>query len=192
MATPTRPGARALDRVYGFRFARAYPYDGGVFRRRDPLHDPAPLIPRVYAYVAYRIGAGADADDATGEVFARAVRYRTTYDPARGEPIGWLLGIARRVLAERGREPATVSLDESWDGSANDVSDLVAERVDLWRAVATLSERDRELIALRYGADLSAAQIAALLGAETHAVEVALSRAVGRLRSTLGSVQAPV
>jgi RNA polymerase sigma-70 factor (ECF subfamily) len=163
-----------------------------VLRRRDPLHDPAPLIPRVYAYVAYRIGAGADADEATGEVFARAVRYRATYDPARGEPISWLLGIARRVLAEKGQEPSTAPLDESWDASEGGFADRIVERLDLWAAVASLSERDRELIALRYGADLSAPQIAGLVDSETHAMEVALSRAVGRLRATLAAEQTEV
>jgi len=57
------------------------------------------------------------------------------------------------------------------------------QRLDLQAAVAQLSERDRELIGLRYGADLTAAQIAELLESEPHAVEVSLSRAVSRLRS---------
>jgi RNA polymerase sigma factor (sigma-70 family) len=57
------------------------------------------------------------------------------------------------------------------------------QRLDLRAAVAQLSERDRELIGLRYGADLAAAQIAELLEAEPHAIEVALSRAVARLRA---------
>jgi DNA-directed RNA polymerase specialized sigma24 family protein len=58
----------------------------------------------VYAYVAYRIGPGPDAEDATSEVFARALRYRSTFDAAKGTPAAWLTGIARRVLAERATE----------------------------------------------------------------------------------------
>jgi len=69
--------------------------------RRDPLADPAPLIRRVYSYVAYRIGAGPEAEDVTSDVFERAVRYRDSYDPRRGEPLSWLLGIARRRIADR-------------------------------------------------------------------------------------------
>ena len=46
-----------------------------------------------------------------------------------------------------------------------------------------LDERERELVALRYGADLSARQIGELLGLKTNAVEVALHRALRRLRS---------
>jgi RNA polymerase sigma factor (sigma-70 family) len=48
-----------------------------------------------------------------------------------------------------------------------------------------MSVRDRELVALRYGADLTAAQIAELLGLTTNAVEVGLHRALARLRSTI-------
>ena len=47
---------------------------------RDPLANPEELIRRVYAYVAYRLGNGPEAEDATGEVFERAVRYRSRYD----------------------------------------------------------------------------------------------------------------
>jgi RNA polymerase sigma factor (sigma-70 family) len=52
-------------------------------------------------------------------------------------------------------------------------------------AVGRLEARDRELIALRYGADLTARQIAGLLDLKTNAVEVALHRALGRLRTSL-------
>ena len=63
-------------------------------RARDPLANPEPLIERVYAYVAYRIGGGADAEDVTSIAIERALRYRSSYDPRKGEPIAWLLGIA--------------------------------------------------------------------------------------------------
>jgi DNA-directed RNA polymerase specialized sigma24 family protein len=54
-------------------------------------------------------------------------------------------------------------------------------------ALAQLSEQDQELIALRFGADLTAAQMAQILGSKTNAVEVALHRALARLRSILES-----
>ena len=52
-------------------------------------------------------------------------------------------------------------------------------------ALASLSDHDRELVALRYGADLSARQIAELLEARTNTIEVALHRALERLRREL-------
>ena len=67
---------------------------------RDPLADPAPLVRRVYAYVAYRIGDGPDAEDVTSDVFERALRYRSSFDGRRGDVLPWLLGIARRCVAD--------------------------------------------------------------------------------------------
>ena len=72
----------------------------------DPLAQPETMIRRVYAYVAYRIGDGPDAEDVTSEVFVRALRYRDSYDAAKGQPITWLTGIARTVLIENGRAAA--------------------------------------------------------------------------------------
>jgi RNA polymerase sigma-70 factor, ECF subfamily len=158
--------------------------------RRDPLANPEPLIRRVYAYVAYRVGDGPDAEDLTSETFERALRYRKSYDPRKGEPVAWLLGIAKRCIDGRGSrlEFSTEAPDEA---SRTDLEEDVVRRLTVSRAVGTLDERDRELIALRYGADLTARQIAELLGARTNAIEVALHRALGRLRATFGDEEEP-
>jgi RNA polymerase sigma-70 factor, ECF subfamily len=153
--------------------------------RRDPLANPEPLIRRVYAYVAYRVGDGPDAEDLTSETFERALRYKKSYDPTKGEPVQWLLGIAKRCIDGRGPR---LELASEWadEAAPGDVEEEAIRRLSVSRAVATLDERDRELIALRYGADLTARQIAELLGARTNAIEVALHRALGRLRGTFG------
>lgn len=151
--------------------------------RRDPLANPEPLIRRVYSYVAYRVGDGPDAEDLTSETFERALRYRKSYDPRKGEPVAWLLGIAKRCVDGRG--PRMELASETPEGpTVGDLEEDTVRRLTVARAVDTLDERDRELIALRYGADLTARQIAELLGARTNAIEVALHRAMGRLRAT--------
>jgi RNA polymerase sigma factor (sigma-70 family) len=151
--------------------------------RRDPLADPAPLIRAVYSYVAYRLGPGADAEDVTSEVFERALRYRSGYDPRRGEPVAWLIGIARRCLADAGRRVVEIETVEPQPGP--DLEADTVRRLTVGAAVNGLDERDRELVALRYGADLTARQIATVLGLRTNAVEVALHRALARLRVAL-------
>jgi RNA polymerase sigma-70 factor (ECF subfamily) len=151
--------------------------------RRDPLANPEPLIRRVYAYVAYRVGDGPDAEDLTSETFERALRYRKSYDPKKGEPVAWLLGIAKRCIEGRGPRSEFASEDAD-HASTSDLEEETVRRLTVAGAVRTLDERDRELIALRYGADLTARQIAELLGARTNAIEVALHRALGRLRAT--------
>jgi RNA polymerase sigma-70 factor (ECF subfamily) len=155
-----------------------------VLGNRDPLHDPEALIPRVYAYVAYRIGPGAEAEDITSETFARAVRYRDTFDGGKGTPIAWLIGIARRCISEALSQPVP-GFDPPDRAGARDMEDDALDRLTVRAAVSELGERDRELIALRYGADLSARQIAQRLEMNLNAVEVALHRARSRLREAL-------
>jgi RNA polymerase sigma-70 factor, ECF subfamily len=152
---------------------------------RDPLTDPAPLIRRVYAYVAYRIGDGIDAEDVTSATFERALRYRREFDPRRGEPVAWLIGIARRCISDHFADRPIPVADVPETAAPGELATDAAARLDLRHTVGGLPERDRELVALRYGADLTARQIGELLGMQTNAVEVALHRALQSLREAL-------
>ena len=169
----------------------------------DPFADALQVLRRVYAFAAFRVGPGHDAEDITSETLTRAQRHRDQYDPSRGSPVIWMLGIARRVMADRARaERVPVSDGEPWPGGAPvrrvelmaeppevedpvEIAERVTTRLTVREAVRALPDRDRELISLRYGADLSAAQIADLLGLRKNTVEVALHRALTRLRAVL-------
>ena len=153
---------------------------------RDPLANPEPLIRRVYAYAVYRIGDGPDAEDVTSETFARALRYRESYDRRKGEPVAWLLGIARRCIDDALASRATEAELPEEVAAPGELEAETIVSLELREAVLELDPRDRELIALRYGADLKARQIAELLGERTNTVEVALHRALRRLRAALG------
>ena len=152
---------------------------------RDPLAQPEQLIRQVYSYVAYRIGVGADAEDVTGETFERALRYRDSFDGRKGTPLVWLLGIARNVLAGR-HGVVSVDPDAELEGESPGFEEGVATKLDLEAALALLSDRERELISLRYGADLSSKEIGSLLGIEPGTVDVSLHRTKARLRVFLG------
>ncbi len=153
---------------------------------RDLSIDRA-LIRRLYAYVALRIGDGPDAEDVVSDTIERALRYRRSYDPSKGEPAAWLVGIARRRLASLQARPVSFLPLNPSDGTAaaGNLEQEVVERLALQAVVAHLDDRDRELVSLHYGADLSPLQIARLLDAKPNAVEVALHRARGRLRALL-------
>jgi RNA polymerase sigma-70 factor, ECF subfamily len=154
--------------------------------RIDPLENPAPLIRRVYAYVAYRVGDGPDAEDVTSDVFERALRYRKSYDAKRGAPLPWLLGIARRCIDDLGRKTApSAELETDDRATLEDVASEAVERLNLTAAIRRLDERSQDLLALRFGADLSARAIGEVLGLKTNAVEVALHRTLVRLRGDL-------
>jgi RNA polymerase sigma factor (sigma-70 family) len=152
----------------------------------DPLANPEPLIRRVYSYVAYRLGDGPDAEDVTSDVFDRALRYRASYDDSRGNPLQWLFGIARRCVEDaRSSRTRTYSLEDAEEASTDDLEGDVLSRLALTAAIDKLDDRARDLIALRYGADLTARQIGEILGVKTNAVEVALHRTLSRLRTDL-------
>jgi RNA polymerase sigma factor (sigma-70 family) len=155
----------------------------------DPFANMEPLIRSVYAYVAYRLGDGPDAEDVTSETFERALRYRDRFDPRRGEPIAWLVGIARRCLADAVTARRDETLEDRDRPAAGDLEGDAVRRLELQAAVLRLDPRERELVALRFGADLKARQIAELLGERTNTVEVALHRALARLRAILDDKQ---
>ena len=141
----------------------------------------------MYSYVAYRVGDGPDAEDITNDAFERAVRYRDTYDRKKGTPQAWLLGIARTCVAEHHAHRTLGGMPAPEPGTGHDLERDTVERVTIRSALARLGDRDRELIALRYGADLKVREIAELLGERTNTIEVALHRALERLRQDLAA-----
>ena len=155
---------------------------------RDPLANPEKLVKRIYAYAAYQLGDGPDAEDATQQTFERAYRYRDRYDSRKGEPVAWLLGIARRCCDDVRKARPAHGDDEVDVADAGDLEPQAVRRLDLAQVLLKLDDRSRELIALRYGADLTARQIAELYGEKTNAIEVALHRALARLRAELEGV----
>lgn len=156
-------------------------------RRVDPLANPEALVRDLYAYVAYRVSNQSDAEEITSAVFERAVRYRRSYNPTKGSPMAWLVGIARTQISDRGeREANTQPLGEDALDGTDFEADLL-ERLSLREAVRALDARSRELVALRYGIGLPPREIAGLLGLEENAVNVALHRARRRLRAGIES-----
>src|SRR5438309_3753278 len=106
-----------------------------MLRRGDPLANLEPLIKRVYAYGAYRVGDGADAEDITSATFERALRYRQSFDAKRGEPVGWLIGIARREISVHFAGSRDVDYHEVDATAPGDLAADSATRLDLRAAV---------------------------------------------------------
>lgn len=144
--------------------------------------------------VCYRIlGRLHDAEDATQESFVTAYRALATY---RGDgPLGaWLARIATRQalrMAVRRREGAP--MPDSVDGAAAPAaSDPLAEALEAERhrqvrsAVAALPEPYREVVALRFFAELSLDEIARTTGRPLGTVKSHLHRGLARLRERLG------
>jgi RNA polymerase sigma factor (sigma-70 family) len=158
----------------------------------DPLANLEFLLGLVQRYTVYRLGAGPDAEDATSETLARAFGSLHSYDASAGSPQAWLLGIARHVVSGQLSERRPVLGYDRAETSpgGESVADSAVERLNLRAALARLSPADRELLALRYGADLAVKDIAAALSVRANSVDVALHRAVTRLRKHMEALSA--
>jgi len=141
------------------------------------------------------LGSEQDAQDARSEVFLRAREGIASYDPRRAFR-SWLLAIAshhcidrlrRRALEGRLFEPADLAEDTLPEAGPTPLgSALLRERRDqLFAALDALAPRQRAPLVLRYFAELSYDEIAALLGVSTREVGVLLFRAKLRLREAL-------
>jgi RNA polymerase sigma-70 factor (ECF subfamily) len=144
----------------------------------------------VYGFFAYRVRNRTDAEDLTQQTFERALRAWHRFDPERGSQSTWLLAIARNLLIDHqraDRSPRQDPLDDVADerlGSELADPDLGLEPA-LAAALATLRPRDREIVALRFGGDLTGAEIAELTGLSLANVQQILSRSLRRLREAL-------
>ena len=142
----------------------------------------------VYAFFGYSVSKET-AEDLTASTFERVIRAWSGYDPRRGPERAWVLAIARNLLTDhyrRQRHRDTVSTDEHpvvLDVLSND--DWVESRLthaELHDWLAQLGHREQEILALRYGADLKAAEIAELTGLSAANVHQIISRSLRRLR----------
>jgi len=147
-------------------------------------------LPSIWRYVRARVPDHADAEDAASEVFARAARGWHRYDPSKGTVGAWLAGIAHHVVADWWRqrhveepvaEPPTTSADST-------AFDDIAGRVDaavIRRHLHILTDRERDALALRYGAGLTSAEVGDVLGISDAGARMLLHRAVEKLRGVI-------
>ena len=141
----------------------------------------------VFAYVATLLHDRAAAEDVTALAFERAYRKRRSYDPRRGGERAWLFGIARNAaldeLRRRGRQ-AELAVDPTDLASApaQESAEASERRLALNAGLAALDPRERELIALKFFAGLSNAEIGAVVGISESNAGTRLHRAVTKLR----------
>ena len=139
----------------------------------------------LFAFLAYRTGDRALAEDLLADAFERALRGR--FNPRKGSAKTWLYAIALNVLrdhvrraAAEGRAYAKVEVGEGRDPFAG-----VEVRDEVMRALNGLAAEEREAIALRYGSDLTVPEMATVLGVPLTTVEGRVYRALRKLREAL-------
>jgi RNA polymerase sigma-70 factor (ECF subfamily) len=144
----------------------------------------------VYAYVATLLRDRAAAEDVTAAAFERAYRKQRLFKSARGSARAWLFGIARNAALDelRRRKRAAAMTAEPADVDAalpEDAAEAALRRAAVRAALATLEPRERELIALKFHAGLSNAEIATVLGLSVSNAGTQLHRAMTKLREAV-------
>jgi RNA polymerase sigma-70 factor (ECF subfamily) len=161
------------------------------------LEHPARFAPlyqryltRVYSYLRTRVGSDEDAADLTQQVFLRALDALPHYRGKAGEFPAWLFRIARNAAIDHHRRYRDTL---TWDLLPDALHPAMTEEMDadllrreagdrLRVVLQNLNAKQRELLALRFAARLSSAEIAALLGAREAAIQKRLTRRISRVR----------
>ncbi|MFT4036436.1 MAG: sigma-70 family RNA polymerase sigma factor [Patulibacter sp.] len=149
-------------------------------------------VAAVYAFLAYSVGRDT-AEDLTATTFERVIRHWHRYDAARASERTWILAIARNALTDHYRRNARRQSDSIDDpliaatlGEHDSNLARVLSRGLLKTVLEQLGERERSVLALRYGADLSAREIGELLELSEANVHQITSRSLRKLRETIG------
>lgn len=148
-------------------------------------------FPRVYAYVAYRVGRVWDAEDLTAEIFLKVVQSLAQFEyRGEGSFAAWLFRIAHNTVTQFYRQQHAadpLSLDELPDLQSDDLSPdetlLRKERfLRLRTQIKRLAPRRQEIVMLKFFAGLRNQEIAAVLELDERTVASHLCRAIEDLQ----------
>jgi DNA-directed RNA polymerase specialized sigma24 family protein len=132
---------------------------------------------RAYGVGFVVLGDRGESEDIAQETLARAlVRWKKVSEYA--EP--WVVRVAGNLAIDRVRQRQRVR-----GVVAADVPGLDGQRVDLQRALIALSPKQREVVLLRYVADLPEVDVAHELGCSVGTVKTHASRGLAALRKQL-------
>jgi len=147
-------------------------------------------LERVYRYLLGRVDEPADAEDITAEVFIRAMKALPSYK-AKGIPfIAWLFRIAHneavnymKKRARRAEMPLLDTVVSSDDPEAEALRQVAYSEV--LRAMGDLTDLQREILSLRFAAELSIAETAKLMNRSEEAVKFLQHSALRAMRRIL-------
>jgi RNA polymerase sigma-70 factor (ECF subfamily) len=152
----------------------------------DHFHEP------VYRFVVSRVRRPVDAEDLTQTIFVKALEALPRYE-SRGVPFGgWLFRLARNTVIDHvrtRRDHDDLGAIAERTGDEAEPHDVVATRADIdavGRALGRLTDDQRDAIALRFFAGLSAREAAIAMGKQEGTIRGLQFRAIAALRRELG------
>ena len=143
-------------------------------------------LPRLYNYFRYRLGDESIAEELTSTVLEKAWTKRHRYRKDRAAFSTWLFAIAQNeVIAylRKRRKTLPISVAEEVAGETTEsIAEQAQDLGQLSRLLANLPERERELVSLKFGADLNNREISAVTRLSESNVGTILSRVLQKLR----------
>lgn len=148
-------------------------------------------VDRIYHYIYYRVGNTNEAEDLTARVFLRVLKALPRYVD-RGAPFAsWLYKIAHNLVANFHRDQAkrrNLPIDDlPLTSNGNETPEIVVERHEderwLWNVMTQLNEDRRELLELKFGQELSNAEIGRIMGRTEGAIKSLYHRTLISLRA---------
>lgn len=148
---------------------------------------------RVYNYISYRISDHADVEDLVSQVFLRVIEKYADYNPGRAPLEAWIIGIAKNAVTDsfraRSRHPeGQLEQVENTLSGGDQPERIYVQNEDnrqLVIALGRLKDRERQIVALKYGAELGNKQIADIMGLSESNVGVILFRSLAAMRKIM-------
>lgn len=146
-------------------------------------------VGRVYRAMRGMLASDADAEDVTQDALLKVLTSLGSYRPRTDASFtAWVMTIATNTARQRFRRrrpelTATGDLPEVQQDATDpvDVIDRARRKRALLTALAELTARDREIVSLRYGADLNASEIGLAMGIAPATIRKTLERLRDRL-----------
>jgi len=147
-------------------------------------------LPKVFRYINYRVGDMDLAEDLTSVVFEKALTKIDSYRSNKASFSTWLMTVARNTVIDHYRVKSrklTISIEETLEVASEEASleEEVIRKEELQMLdiyLGELSEQEREIISLKFGAELTNRQIAQIVRLSESNVGTMLYRAICKLR----------
>ena len=149
------------------------------------------FMPKVFSYIRFKVNSEETTEDLTSIVFEKALKNFNKYSSDKAAFSTWIFAIARNTVIDHYRTESNrqhVELDEAIEmpsagPSPEEQAERQSEKECLLGCMSRLGEQDRELIQLKFGAEMTNRQISKMMKLSESNVGVRLFRAVKKLRA---------
>lgn len=151
------------------------------------------FFPRVYNYVFYRLLHKEQAEDVVADIFTKVLENLYRYDSRKGSFSTWIFTVARNTLNDHYRKRRVcISMDDPDHPIEPSVdfeeqcSVIVDEQLrEMYQALATLDERTRMVLSLKYFGEFTNREISRQTGINESTVSTLCVRGLAKLEKML-------